>query len=65
MSQLLGESHFSADLRFGYGLTQPPPPIFVSSIKIKQAGFTETYDTELAVKHWLGVLIDRGILPRP
>lgn len=64
MAQLLGESHFSADLRFGYGLMQPPPPIFVSSIKIKKAGFTETHDTELAVKHWLGVLMDRKILPR-
>ncbi|MGE0798148.1 MAG: SDR family oxidoreductase [Lautropia sp.] len=63
MTQLLGESHHSADLRFGYGLTQLPPPIFVSTVKIKQAGFTDTYDTELAVKHWLGVLIDRKILP--
>lgn len=63
MTQILGESHHSADLRFGYGLTQLPPPIFVSTVKIKQAGFTETYDTELSVKHWLGVLIDRKILP--
>jgi nucleoside-diphosphate-sugar epimerase len=65
MAELLGESHHSADLRFGYGLTQPPPPVFVSTVKIKQAGFTDTYDTELAVKHWLGVLMDRKILPPP
>lgn len=65
MPELLGESHHSADLRFGYGLTQLPPPVFVSTVKIKQAGFPDTYDTELAVKHWLGVLIDRKILPRP
>jgi nucleoside-diphosphate-sugar epimerase len=65
MTQILGESHFSADLRFGYGLTQLPPPIFVSTVKIKQAGFTDTWDTELSVKHWLGVLIDRKILPPP
>ena len=65
MTQILGESHHSADLRFGYGLTQLPPPIFVSTVKIKQAGFTDTFDTELSVKHWLGVLIDRKILPPP
>jgi nucleoside-diphosphate-sugar epimerase len=64
MAQILGESHHSADLRFGYGLTELPPPIFVSTVKIKQAGFTDTYDTELAVKHWLGVLMERGIIPR-
>jgi nucleoside-diphosphate-sugar epimerase len=64
MAQILGESHHSADQRFGYGLTQPPPPSFVSTVKIKQAGFTETYDTELAVKHWLGVLMERRVIPR-
>lgn len=60
---ILGESHHSADLRFGYGLKELPPPVFVSTVKIKQAGFTDTYDTELAVKHWLTVLMDRKIIP--
>jgi nucleoside-diphosphate-sugar epimerase len=64
MAQILGESHHSADLRFGYGLKEPPPPVFVSTVKIKQAGFTETFDTEVAVKHWLGVLMDRRIIPK-
>lgn len=60
---ILGESHHSADLRFGYGLEELPPPVFVSTVKIKQAGFTDTYDTELAVKHWLTVLMQRKIIP--
>jgi nucleoside-diphosphate-sugar epimerase len=64
MAQLLGESHHYADFGFGYGLTQMPAPAFVSTVKVKQAGFTETADTELAVRHWLGVLMDRRILPR-
>jgi hypothetical protein len=64
MAQILGESHHSADQRFGYGLQEPPPPVFVSTVKIKQAGYTDTYDTEQAVKHWLGVLMDRKIIPR-
>lgn len=65
LEELLGESHHYADFGFGYGLKQLPPPAFVSTVKIKQAGFTETFDTELAVRHWLNVLMDRRILPRP
>jgi nucleoside-diphosphate-sugar epimerase len=63
MAQLLGESHHSADARFGYGLKTPPPPTFVSTVKIKQAGFTQVRDTEDCVKHWLSVLVERKILP--
>lgn len=64
MAQLLGESHHYADFGFGYGLQQMPAPAFVSTVKIRQAGFNETVDTEAAVRHWLGVLIERRILPR-
>ena len=41
----------------------PPPPAFVSTVKIKQAGFTQAYDTEACVKHWLEVLMERRIIP--
>lgn len=37
MTELLGESHHLVDLVLGYGLTEPPPAAFVSSIKIRQA----------------------------
>ena len=60
-----GYLHHYADFGFGYGLKQAPPPAFVSTVKVKQAGFTDTYDTELAVRHWLNVLMERRILPRP
>jgi len=63
MAQLLGQSHYSADARFGYGLRQPPAPAFVSTVKIKQAGFTQVYDTEACVRHWLRVLADRKFIP--
>lgn len=63
MAALLGQSHYSADARFGYGLKQPPAPAFVSTVKIKQAGFAQVYDTEDCVKHWLRVLADRKIIP--
>ncbi len=63
MSDLVGESHHYADFCFAYGATELPPAAFVSTVKIKQAGFTETWDTEDSFCHWLQVLIDRKVLP--
>jgi nucleoside-diphosphate-sugar epimerase len=63
MGELLGESHHYADFCFAYGAAAPPPPAFVSTVKVKQAGFCETYDTEESFRHWLEVLIDRKVLP--
>lgn len=63
MTDLLGESHHYADFCFAHGVTQPPPPAFVSTVKIKQAGFTEVWDTEESFVHWIRVLQDRRVLP--
>ena len=63
MQELLGESHFYADFCFAYGATEPPPPAFVSTVKIKQAGFTEAMDTEESFVHWIKVLQERRVLP--
>jgi nucleoside-diphosphate-sugar epimerase len=63
ISEVLGESHYYADFCMAYGATEPPPPAFVSTVKIKQAGFTEAWDTEESFRHWLRDLIDRNILP--
>jgi len=63
MNELLGESHYYADFCFAYGATSPPPPAFVSTVKIKQAGFTEVQDTEQSFVHWLEVLQERRVLP--
>jgi len=41
-----GESHHFGDYLFAYGATAPPPPAFVSTVKIKQADFCDTFDTE-------------------
>jgi len=63
MAQLLGESHHYADICFGYGATVAPPPTFVSTVKVKQAGFGQVYDTEESFRHWLRTLIERKVLP--
>jgi nucleoside-diphosphate-sugar epimerase len=63
IEDIIGESHFYADFCFAYGATEPPPPAFVSTVKIKQAGFTHAMDTEEAFVHWIKVLQDRRVLP--
>jgi hypothetical protein len=63
MADLLGESAYYADFCLAYGATEKPPPAFVSTVKIKQAGFTQTWDTEESFCHWLQVLQDRKVLP--
>jgi nucleoside-diphosphate-sugar epimerase len=63
MSELIGESHHYADFCFAYGATTAPPPAFVSTVKIKQAGFCQVYDTEETFRYWFRKLIERKILP--
>jgi len=63
MEELVGESHHYADFCFAYGAMTPPPPAFVSAVKLRQAGFTEFVDTQEMFEFWLQNLIDRRVLP--
>lgn len=63
MEELLGESHHLTDLVFATGMEEEPPAAFVSSIKIRQAGFTETIDTEEMWRYWLRDLAARNVVP--
>ena len=63
MTALLGESHYVTDFCFASGATETPTPAFMSTIKIRKAGFTEVCDTENMFRYWLGNFIERGILP--
>jgi hypothetical protein len=63
MMDVLGQSHFVADFSFSYGVETMPPPVVMSSIKIKQAGFTETCDTEHSICDWLDVMVQQKVIP--
>ena len=63
LPEVLGESHYYADLCFAYGVAEPPAPVFVSTVKIKQAGFTDTWHTEKSFCHWLSFLRKYKVLP--
>ena len=63
LQQIVGESHHYADLCFAFGANEAPPPIFVSTVKIHQAGFNQTYNSEESFCYWLRDLRARRIIP--
>lgn len=63
LGDLLGESHHYADVCLNCGADTPPPPTFVSTVKIRQAGFNEVMNSEQSFCYWLRALQDRGVLP--
>ncbi len=65
LSQVVGESHHFADACLAVGLERALPPMFVSTIKIRQAGFSEFADTERSFCDALRTLIHRRVLPGP
>jgi len=65
LDQILGESHYYADMTFSVGATEAPAPVFVSTVKIKQAGFTQTYNSEESFCYWLADLQARRVIPPP
>jgi nucleoside-diphosphate-sugar epimerase len=62
LHQLVGHGDQHADFAFAYGAPEGPRA-FVSTIKLRQAGFTETIDTEDAFRNALQSLIDHKFLP--
>ena len=63
--ELLGESHHYADFCFNHGNEEAWPPIFLSTISLRKAGFDNCYDTQDSWAHWLNDLVERRILPGP
>lgn len=65
LPDLLGESHHYADFCFNHGNDDPWPPIFLSTISLRLAGFSSCYDTQASFAFWLHDLAERRILPQP
>lgn len=63
LADLLGESHHYADFCFGYRAREAPPPVIVSTIKLRQAGFGDCIDTEQMFRDWMARLRARRVIP--
>ena len=62
LRQLVGQGDQHADFAFAYGAPEGPRA-FVSTIKLRQAGFTKTIDTEDSFRSALQSLIEHKLLP--
>ncbi len=63
LREFVGQSFEYADYQLRYGETDPGPPSIVSTVKINQAGFHETMDTEVMFRKWFKHFQDRRLLP--
>ena len=62
LRELVGYGDQHADFAFAYGAPERPRA-FVSTIKLRQAGFTRAIDTEDSFRNALQSLIDNKLLP--
>jgi nucleoside-diphosphate-sugar epimerase len=63
LREFVGQSFYYLDLLMGRGATETPPPVLVSTIKIRQAGFQECIDTEDMLVKWLRYFQHERLLP--
>jgi len=62
LREFVGQGDQHADFAFAYG-APAGPRAFVSTIKLRQAGFTRTIDTESSFRNALQSLIEHKLLP--
>jgi hypothetical protein len=60
---LLGESHHYVDLLLGERIATKSLPALVSTIKIRQAGFSNCRDSLDSLFHWLDRMAELKLLP--
>jgi nucleoside-diphosphate-sugar epimerase len=63
LERFLGESHHYADALLRMGVEAVSQPILVSTIKLRQAGFGDCFDSEDSLRHWIGVMVERRLIP--
>ncbi len=65
LRDFVGQSLEYADYQMRYGRTDIGPPSIVSTVKINQAGFHETMDTETMFRKWVHLFQRTRLLPLP
>jgi nucleoside-diphosphate-sugar epimerase len=65
LHEFVGQSMEYADYQMRHGRTDIGPPSIVSTVKINQAGFHDTMDTEVMFRKWFRVFQRARLLPLP
>ena len=65
LREFVGQSMEYADYQMRYGRTDIGPPAIVSTVKINQAGFHDTMDTEVMFREWFHAFQRMRLLPLP
>ena len=65
LADFVGLSLEYADYQMQFGRTESGPPSFVSTVKIAQAGFHDTIDTEIMFRKWFRAFQRTRLLPLP
>ena len=63
LETFVGKSFEFTDSIFAYGVKQPPPPMIVSTIKARKAGFEDCVDTEDMFRKWFTYYQEHRLLP--
>jgi nucleoside-diphosphate-sugar epimerase len=63
LDAFVGQSFIYADVIMGFGMEHAPSPALVSTIKIRQAGFTECIDTEDMFRRWIAHFQSLALFP--
>jgi len=64
LREFVGESFHYADFTMAYGAEGGLSPAIVSTIKLRQAGFTEVMDTEAMFRKWFAEFQAKQLLPK-
>ena len=65
LREFVGQSMEYADYQMRFGRTDSGPPSIVSTVKINQAGFHDTMDTEMMFREWFRTFQRSRLLPLP
>ncbi len=63
LEQFLGQSHHYADILLRPDASAIGYPTLLSTIKLRQAGFTPCVDSHASLRHWISVLRSRQLIP--
>jgi nucleoside-diphosphate-sugar epimerase len=63
LEEFVGQSFIYTDFILGVGFEEPMPPMLVSTIKVRKAGFQDCVDTEDMFRKWIAYFQQERLLP--